>query len=132
METTKKFAHCILNYKGAPVFGIVKFSQVEGGTRVQANIEGLPKGKHGFHVHIWGNLEGGCKSAGGHFNPFGKTHGGPGDEERHVGDMGNIESDGKVATLDYVDKLITLVGENTIIGRSVVIHEGEDDLGKGG
>ena len=29
-------------------------------------------------------------------------------EERHVGDMGNIESKGNTAVMDYVDKLITL------------------------
>ena len=52
--------------------------------------------------------------------------------ERHVGDMGNIESDGKVASLDYVDKVISLSGANTIIGRSLVVHEGIDDLGQGG
>ena len=46
--------------------------------------------------------------------------------------MGNIESDGKVAKLDYVDKLIELNGPNSIIGRSVVIHSGTDDLGTGG
>ena len=129
METKKTFGHCIINKKGDSVFGIVKFSQVEGGTRIQARIEGLPKGKHGFHIHQWGNLENGCTSAGGHFNPFGKTHGGPDMDERHVGDMGNIESDGKLAEIDYVDKVITLVGEHSIIGRTVVVHADEDDLG---
>ena len=53
-------------------------------------------------------------------------------DERHVGDMGNIESDGKVAKMDYVDKVITLTGPNTIVGRAVVVHEGTDDLGQGG
>jgi len=50
-------------------------------------------------------------------------------DERHVGDMGNIESDGKLAEIDYVDKVITLVGEHSIIGRTVVVHADEDDLG---
>ena len=110
----------------------MKFSSVQGGTRVQATIYGMEKGLHGFHVHQWGNLEEGCKTAGGHFNPFGKTHGGPDKEERHVGDMGNIESDGKIANLDYVDKMIELSGDNSIIGRAVVVHSGVDDLGEGG
>jgi Cu-Zn family superoxide dismutase len=45
--------------------------------------------------------------------------------------MGNIESDGKVATLDYVDKFIELTGEHSIIGRACVVHSGTDDLGEG-
>ena len=43
--------------------------------------------------------------------------------------MGNIESDGKVAVMDYVDPLIKLTGPNSIMGRAVVVHAGEDDLG---
>ena len=46
---------------------------------------------------------------------------------------GNIEAgeDG-VAKVDLTDKQIPLIGENSIIGRSVVVHEKEDDVGKGG
>jgi superoxide dismutase, Cu-Zn family len=82
-----------------------------------------------------GDLTHGCTSAGGHFNPTGATHGGPKDapSARHVGDLGNIEADadGNVdATL--TDSLISLKGAHSIIGRSIIVHADEDDLGKGG
>ena len=64
-----------------------------------------------------GDLSGGCLSAGAHFNPFSKNHGAPGDKDRHVGDLGNIESneDG-VAKFTFEDKLISLNGPQSIIG----------------
>lgn len=74
-----------------------------------------------------------CTSAGPHFNPFGKTHGAPTDEVRHVGDLGNISTDAHgVAKGSTTDSQIKLFGENSIIGRTVVVHDGTDDLGKGG
>ena len=52
-----------------------------------------------------GNLIEGCKTAGPHYNPHKKTHGGPFDEVRHVGDLGNLEAgeDGK-AVFEVLDK----------------------------
>ncbi len=72
-------------------------------------------------------------SAGPHFNPKGQEHGGPDDATRHAGDLGNVEADanGK-ATVNITDKQISLVGDNSIVGRTVVVHADVDDLGKGG
>ena len=79
-----------------------------------------------------GNLIEGCKTAGPHFNPQGKTHGGPGKEERHVGDLGNVlAGEDGVAKLETEDELCALSGVNSIIGRSCVCHAGVDDLGEG-
>ena len=61
-------------------------------------------------------------SAGGHFNPGSKEHGGPADKNRHAGDLGNIVADeGGRAVIDITDGQIPLTGPNSIIGRSVVV-----------
>ena len=137
MENTPKthYAICILREDcNSGVSGVVHFIMPEGGkTRIVANLTGLTEGDHGFHVHEFGNLTEGCKSAGGHYNPHGKEHGGPFDEERHVGDMGNVPADAAgVGKLDYEDPVIELTGEFSIIGRAVVTHADPDDLGRGG
>ena len=70
-----------------------------------------------------------CHDTGPHYNPNGTRHGPPDSSERHVGSLGNIESDGREATLHLEDSLVQVIGPYSIIGRSVVIYEGEDDLG---
>jgi len=52
---------------------------------------------------------------------------------RHVGDLGNLEAneDG-VANIALTDRQVTLCGRTSVLGRGIVVHAGEDDLGLGG
>nr|1XSO_A Chain A, COPPER,ZINC SUPEROXIDE DISMUTASE [Xenopus laevis]1XSO_B Chain B, COPPER,ZINC SUPEROXIDE DISMUTASE [Xenopus laevis] len=125
-------AVCVLAGSG-DVKGVVHFEQQdEGAVSVEGKIEGLTDGLHGFHIHVFGDNTNGCMSAGSHFNPENKNHGAPGDTDRHVGDLGNVTAEGGVAQFKITDSLISLKGPNSIIGRTAVVHEKADDLGKGG
>ncbi|XP_076358638.1 superoxide dismutase [Cu-Zn]-like [Tachypleus tridentatus] len=122
---------------GETVKGTITFTQdfesIGCPVLVTGEITGLSKGLHGFHVHEFGDLTNGCTSAGGHYNPFGKDHGSPSDKLRHVGDLGNVEAgyDG-VAKVHLNDSFLSLTGPLSIVGRAIVVHAGEDDLGRGG
>jgi len=97
---------------------------------VVADVTGFHPGKHGIHIHEYGDLSAvDLSGLGGHFNPTGQEHGGPGDHPHHAGDLGNliIGDDGQ-GHLDEVVPGLSLSGPTSIIGRSVVIHENEDDL----
>ncbi|KAG7947345.1 hypothetical protein I3843_14G089800 [Carya illinoinensis] len=116
------------------VEGVVTLAQKDDGpTTVNVRVTGLTAGPHGFHLHEFGDTTNGCISTGAHFNPKNLTHGAPEDEVRHAGDLGNIvaNADG-VAEATIVDSQIPLSGPNAVIGRALVVHELEDDLGKGG
>jgi superoxide dismutase, Cu-Zn family len=130
-EAKPQKAICVLYpTQGNSVSGTITFTQTEKGVLVVADLQGLTKGKHGFHIHEFGDCSSADgTSAGGHFNPEGKSHGAPMDMSRHVGDMGNIEADetGK-AHLEYTDAMLMLSGPHSILGRSVIVHKGEDDL----
>lgn len=131
---TERRAVCILNPEaGQTAKGVVQFVQTSylAKTQVEGSFEGLtPNHKHGFHIHQYGNLTKGCVTAGPHFNPFNTSHGSLTSLIRHVGDMGNLESDAEgKATITFTDNLMTLSGPNSIIGRACVLHRDEDDLG---
>lgn len=127
-EITKATAH-LDSKSGSKVTGTVTFTKVGDDVQVVADIQGLAPGKHGFHLHDTGDCSApDAASAGPHFNPTHQHHGGPMTAERHAGDLGNIVADasGK-AHIDWKGKL-SLGGADSIIGKSVVVHEKEDDM----
>jgi len=108
--------------KGIAVFqnklkGYVTFIQEDSKSIVKINghISNLSPGKHGFHVHKYGNL-------------FGRNV-----TNSHAGDLGNITANKKgIAKFHFAVDKMTLYGKNSIFGRSIVVHADPDDLGKGG
>jgi len=124
-------ARSVLGAKSdSAVVGAVTFSQTDNGVRIIADVGGLKPGKHGFHIHEHGNCSSSdASSAGGHYNPTNKKHGGPDSEERHLGDLGNLDANGSgFAHYDRIDSNLSLNGDMSIIGKSIVIHADEDDL----
>lgn len=112
------------------ITGVVRFVRLKKGVRVTGEIYGLTPGKHGFHIHEKGLCDRpDFKSAGPHFNPSSDKHGSMHSEQRHAGDFGNIIADDYgVAKFSFIDYSISLKGKNSIVDRSVMIHEKEDDL----
>lgn len=102
-------------------------------------LSNLSPGLHGFHIHEAGNLSEGCKTCCAHFNPLNQQHGGldissNGTKNRHLGDLGNIKVNKNGKCEQTINaRFIKLRGAKyNILGRSLVIHEDPDDLGKGG
>lgn len=123
-------AVCVLQAVGdSGVSGTILFDRQGDSLRVTGTVKGLSPGKHGFHIHEYGDLRDMEKglSTGGHFNPTGSDHGHREGDVRHAGDFGNIEAgaDG-VAKIDFVDKIASINGEHSIIGHGVVVHADED------
>ena len=122
-------------FNGKKIKGTVVFTEdLESNcVIIDINLQGLHKNAlHGFHVHQAGDLTDQCESMCAHFNPYGKKHGCPGMKERHVGDLGNLVTNSAgCAKYRIVDKVIILRGKCNIIGRGLIIHQDEDDCGKG-
>lgn len=116
---------------GSQVAGVADFIPLpDGKTRVVLSLTGLTPGPHGVHLHEAGDCSApDATSAGAHWNPTGRSHGGPGTPEHHAGDFGNVIAgdDGKataiVETADF-----TIDGENSAVGRAVVVHASADDM----
>jgi superoxide dismutase, Cu-Zn family len=118
--------------EGNEARGIVRFSATDGTVTIAGTINGLEPGAHGLHVHENGDCSApDASSAGGHFDPHGDPHGSPRDDEdsHHVGDLGNItaDADGE-AEVSLDDTEMQLTGPESVIGRALVVHAGQDDF----
>lgn len=123
-------------FKDKDIKGVVELQENNNKVIININLKSnkYKNSIHGFHIHEAGDLTDNCMGACGHFNPYNKNHGGPESSDRHVGDLGNIKFDNKgVCNMILEDKLVKLRGTKAnVIGRSIVIHSKEDDLGLGG
>ena len=124
-------AQCMLEHSDTVKGTILLMQAPNTYTLIKGTITGLEPGLHGFHIHEFGDMSDGCKSMGGHYNPDGLDHGDI--NKGHVGDLGNITADESgTAKFTIEAKRIDLIGERSVIGRGFVVHEDQDDLGKGG
>ena len=129
-DDVQKAAAVLSPASDSKVMGTITFTKSGDGVKVVADITGLSPGKHGFHIHEFGDCsDPKAASAGGHFNPTKHQHGAPDASDRHAGDLGNIEAgaSGK-AHLEITDNAMKLTGDNAIIGHAVIVHEKADDL----
>ena len=116
---------------GSSVSGEARFVQAGEGVQLTVDVAGLtPNAEQGFHVHDKGDCSApDAASAGGHFNPTGKPHGGQDGAEHHAGDMPNLKADAQGAAHATVTLpgLQVAVGPTGVVGRAVVIHQNADD-----
>ena len=115
--------------------GRIFFSQnsSDSSITIKISLHGLnPNSTQALIIHELGITKSGCSDLGKHFNPFNKQHGAREDQERHVGDLGNVKSNslGNIE-MEFTDELVTLYGPYSVIGRGIVLHSSEDDYGKG-
>lgn len=95
----------------------------------------LSHGLHGFHIHQSGDLTRKCDSLCSHYNPTKSQHGDrynskDPSKKRHIGDLGNVKANSKgIVRETFIQSNIDIYD---IIGRSMIIHDEEDDLGTGG
>lgn len=132
--------NAIAYFEDKKVKGSVKFHQCKGknGTIICFDLYNMiPNKTHACHIHEYGDKSDGCTSLGAHWNPKNKEHGSIfiDIDNSHAGDLiNNIKSDnyGRF-NYTYIDPRVQLRGNVnvSIFGRSVVIHDGIDDLGEG-
>src|SRR4051794_29660296 len=89
-QEVTKAAAALEPKSGSKVTGTVMFTKVGDELQVVADIQNLTPGKHGFHIHEKGDCSApDASSAGAHFNPTMKHHGGAGPPGHHPGGPGD-------------------------------------------
>jgi len=129
-QDTPTATSVIQSKSGSNLNGSVNFAQSGKQVVVTGTFSGLkPNSEHGIHIHEKGDCSASdAMSALGHYNPTNALHGSVHNAAHHAGDMPNIMSDAS-GNANYRATLtdFSLVGDQTIIGRSVVVHRDPDD-----
>lgn len=113
--------------------GTVTLTEAGTGVQLAVQVEGLPAGTHGIHIHETGT----CTppdftSAGGHFNPTQQQHGLENPQGPHAGDLQNLEvgQDGSGSATLLNERVSLDAGQNSLLdadGSAIVVHATADD-----
>ena len=120
----------ICNITKGRVKGYILLKDTKRGCKIDVKLSNVKEGYHGFHIHQFGDLRDGCNSLGSHYNPHLQNHGGIDTTHRHKGDLGNIYAN-KNEIVNHTMYIKNLKVKE-LLGRSFIIHDKKDDLGKGG
>jgi superoxide dismutase, Cu-Zn family len=115
------------------VMGKLTFAQVDAGVMVTGTVSGLnPSSTHGIHLHEKGDCSAADgMSAGGHWNPTGQMHGGLSTAASHLGDLGNLVTDGSGNATVAITKAGAKLRDGSavdVVGRGVIVHAMADDM----
>ena len=131
---TDNTARAELRSTSGQAVGTASFTQVGGVVRVVVEVQGLPRGAHGVHVHAVGKCDPpSFESAGPHFNPVNRQHGALNPQGAHAGDLPNLEvgGDGK-GRLESTTELMSIGSGTTSIfdadGAALIVHAAPDDF----
>lgn len=118
----------LVSADGAPK-GTARLSERSGGLEVHAELQGLPPGAHGIHIHTTGRCDApDFASAGPHWNPTGRQHGRDNPQGAHHGDLPNVTAgaDGR-GTLHFTVPEASLASLFDADGAALVVHAAGDD-----
>lgn len=112
--------------------GTLTFADAANGVAVAGRLAGLPPGEHGMHIHAVGRCDPPAfTTAGGHWNPTGRSHGAQNPGGPHLGDLPNIVvAEDSTAVISATTPGGSLRGTNALLdadGAAIVIHAGPDD-----
>ena len=120
----------IVDVEGTEI-GEVRLSTMEGGfTNVVVNVEGIPEGVHGVHLHETGDCSAEDFSSAGEHIAGDMQHGFDNPEGPHPGDLPNahVQGDGVLAAQYMTDRIAM---DETMIfdedGSALIVHSNSDD-----
>lgn len=114
---------------GSGVTGTVTFTPQGDKVQVEAELAGLRPGKHGLHIHEFGDCSAADGLSAGALQPGGAPARGA-RAASHPGDLGNVEADaqGRAKLSLVVEKITIDAGKLGVVGRGLIVHANADDL----
>lgn len=116
--------------------GTATLTETPHGLLIEVHLRRMRPGPHAFHIHESGACAPDFGAAGGHFNPYRRSHGMGNVGGKHEGDLPNFwaAADGTAGFELLVEDLTLRHGSAALFdrdGSAFIIHAGADDHLKG-